>query len=89
MEEDSVVGSQKVAERTHNRVSDQYFITYLFQKFFCSISFAVFVRMAEHFIAAAGAEGWCARFASSCPKNTRTLSYMTKALYFVVRGVTN
>ena len=60
MEEDSVVGSQKVAERTHNRVSDRYFITYLFQKFFCSISFAVFVRMAEHFIAAAGAEGWCA-----------------------------
>ena len=78
MEEDPVVGFQKVAEHfcisyIHNHVSGLIFITYFIEGFFCS-SFAAFVRMVEHFIAAAGAEGQCACFALSCLKNTRTLS---------------
>ena len=78
VEGDSVMDSETVAQHsrlsyTHNRVSDIIFIAYFVEVFFGS-SFAVFVRMVEQFIAAAGAEGWCARFASSCPKDTRTLS---------------
>ena len=78
VEGDSVMDSETVAQHsrlsyTHNHVSDIIFIAYFVEVFFGS-SFAVFVRMVEQFIAAAGAEGWCAHFASSCPKDTRTLS---------------